>query len=214
VPSLILLYGFAVFLVAEWFPAARPRPRLAVLLLACVFTMAAFPLSQWVRRQAPQIQAAAQLQHDLTLVPDVVASVAPGRVFVSDLGNWTSSEAGVSADNVAVLMAPRPGEISAIVHEVTLEPNTIYQVEFDAKAVAAVTAELSVDLYAGESYDRDEQHSKFRDLGHAYTHFTTQWNSGRDAPRTAMLRFVTVSMNPIQVRNIVFRKEAPGPDRR
>jgi hypothetical protein len=207
VPSLMVLYAFAVFLVADRLPTARFRSRLAVILLAVAMAAAALPLSYWVRQQAPQIRAVPPPTRDIAFGPGVTMRIVPGRPFVSGtLRNWTLHQSGVGLDHEAILLAPRAGDFSALLHRVTLERNADYQVEFDARAVAGVTAELSVDLYEGAAYDRAEQNTTFTAIEKTYTHFTTRWNSGPDAPREAMLRFVTVSTTPIQIRNIVFSR--------
>lgn len=211
VPALMVLYVFAAWLIAGWMPGARSLQRIVVLLVACGLTSAAYPLSRWVRQHAPAIRAAEQFNRDAALVPKVMQTIAPGRPFVSPgLNNWTLVQAGVGEEGEAILFVSKPGELSGLLHPVILERSTGYHVEFDARAVAAITSELSVDLYAGPSYDHNEQNSMFNAIGKTFGHFTADWNSGPDAPRDALLRFVTVSTRPIQVKNIVFRKIGSG----
>jgi len=209
VPLLMVLYVLATFLVASWLPAAPPARRIAAILGAGAIAAASFPLSQWVRQQAPQIRAAISRPYDEQFVPAIMASIVPGRAFVSsNLKEWSLVNGGVGTDDEAILASPRSGEISELWHHVSLEPNAEYRVEFDARAVAPVTAELSVDLYA-DAYDHAAQNSVFPTFEKTYTHFTAQWNSGSDAPPQADLRFVTLSKDPIQIQHIVFTKVVP-----
>jgi hypothetical protein len=212
VPTLLLLYGSAVWVLFYRLPRMRFRHVAAILGSAAVMTAAGSILSHWVRRQAPSIRAAeraATIARDgRRRLPDIVAHVTRGMPFISgDLRQWSLLGAGVGPEGQASLFIASRGDIfSAAIHPVTLSKNTKYMVEFEARAPAGSVAELSVDLYAGANYDHVAQDAIFGPVSLEWTNYSATWNSGGDAPPNASLRFVTVSHTPIEIRNIRFHR--------
>ena len=207
IPMLMVLYMFASWLLAYEFPKPNVRKRVVLLVFAGTTTAASYPLSRWVRQQAPLIRAASQVRNDSAEVPRILEAMDPTGKFVSgELDNWTAGEAGIGPDGEAILCARKPGAVSFFSHPVTLEKSTDYFVEFEARAPAGMTSKLSVDLYGGDAYDQAEQKSLFVTLSKEYERYKAGWNSGSNAPSNALLRFGTTSKTPIQIRHVVFYK--------
>jgi hypothetical protein len=205
VPSLMVLYIFAAWFLLDRLPKMGWPARIASLTLVLTLTGAGGTLSAWVRRQAPAIRAAQQAKRDAEMAPELLRHMTAGRFVSENLRNWTMFDAYLGPEGQAMLvLRSARGGFSGIIHPVTLEENADYQVEFDARARAGITNELSVDLFAGDTYDQPEQNSFYRELGRDWTSYKARWNSGANAPHDAWLRFVTVSRNPIEIRNVSF----------
>jgi hypothetical protein len=209
IPLLMLLYMFAAWLVVDQGPKAKMRSRVVVLTLAVTGTCVAYPLSLWVRQQSPSIRAALEDRAGAGEARELLRTRNPVGTFVSgSLDKWLTGDAGVGRDGEAILAVVGSAPYSILYYPVTLQESTNYVVEFEARAPAGSTAEMSVDLYAGSAYDRAEQNSVFRGFTNKYQRFKAEWNSGPDAPTSAFLRFVTVSKTPIQIRHVSFYKSA------
>ena len=211
IPLLMILYVFAAWLARFELPALNRPVRAGILLCALSVTAASYPLSLWVRQQAPSIRNAMLHRHGMKEAERIMARMTPGGKFVSgDLMNWSLGDAGVGIDGEAILCVAGSAPYSILYHPVKLSKSTDYVVEFEARATAGITSPLSVDLYAGPAYDRAEQNSVFASFTDSYKSYRTQWNSGPDAPATASLRFVTVSNTPIQIRHVAFYNVSPN----
>jgi hypothetical protein len=205
VASLAILYVFATWFLADRLPKMGWPARIVCLTVILFLTGAGGMLSAWVRRQAPAIRAAQQAQDDARKVPGLLQRMTPGRFVSGTLNNWTMFDAYLGGEGQAMLvLRSARGGFSGIIHPVTIEKNADYQVEFEARAQAGMTEELSVDLFAGPHYDQPEQNSFYHELGRGWTTYKARWNSGPNAPHEVWLRFVTVSRNPIEIRNVTF----------
>jgi hypothetical protein len=194
VPPLIILYASAAWLCAERLRHTPARTTAALLGLAFLLASIGCALSVWVRAQAPAIVAA---EH----AAGASSPVGQGQ----ELRTWTFENA-TSTGTQIVLANPAPH--SAALHPIRLEQHTEYTVTFEARAPSGMTRVLSVDLYAGPGYDHGEQDSIFDRIGTDWSRYTTRWNSGADAPPAASLRFVTLSVKPIELRAIKFHRVA------
>jgi len=205
VPSLMLLYFFAAWFLADRLRKMGWPGRIACGIIVLLLTGTGGMLSAWVRQQAPAIKAAQQARDDARKVPELLRQMTPGRFASGHLRNWTMLDAYIGSEAQAMLVWRSAGAgFSAMIHPVTLEKNTYYDVEFEARARAGMTGELSVDLFAGPLYDDPEQNSFYRNLSREWTPCKARWNSGPNAPHDAWLRFVTVSRNPIEIRDVNF----------
>jgi hypothetical protein len=204
VGALMVLYGFAAWLVFVEMRGMRMIRISAILCGAVGFAAAGGVLSNWVRLQAPSIRASLDARRNQARLPEILSTVdRHGRFVSGELNNWTLMGAGVGPEGQASLFTARTPEFSAAIHPITLQKNVRYRVEFEARAPLGSVAELSVNLY-GDRYDYSEQRSLFGAIPSEWAKYSAVWDSGNEAPLNAYLRFVTTSLTPIEIRNVTF----------
>ena len=99
-------------------------------------------------------------------------------------------------------------DVSIIQYKFSIEENTNYQIEFDARAIEFLNHPLYVDFFTDQSYDREELQSSYdySVLSSEFQTYRTVFNTGENCPAFTNLRFFTFSTKPIEVKNVVLRK--------
>jgi len=161
--------------------------------------------STWLQRQSPAIQSALVAEHPA--MGEVVKRLTGRRpvdaLCHSPWSTWAMSMAGIGPEGEAILVSDGQ-QVSLVEHDVVVEPNRDYTVQFEVQGEAGSTEELSVDLYAEGGYDHAEQNGVLRRHTGAYQPVKFTWNSGNDAPAGARLRFASLARRPLRVRNVRF----------
>lgn len=205
VPSLIVLYVWAVWAVVYFLPTVGRKSQVACLALVIAMTISGWRLSTWVHGHSAAIAEAKNRTRNLAEVAASLRTVSTSRPFNSgELKNWSVLNAGVDSDGFAVLLPVSGDAVSMILHEVKLEPSRRYRVEFEARSGGGTRTILRAGLYAGPAYDRNEQNTVFESLTPGFRQYSAEWNSGADAPPVAALRFISLSSEPVVIRNVTF----------
>jgi hypothetical protein len=223
VPSLMILYIFAAWLVWRRVLVGGKMQRLVLLSTAAAITAGAYPISYWVRLHSQAIRAATEVRNSdrkpasmigrIVPVPakgvdteihnwdqeaiSMIKRIVPGKIFTSGtLSQWRFTHSGASNDNTAILFVPADAIFSMMEHRVVLAKSADYLLEFEARAATPTEMALRVGLYA-PGYDRGAQDTVFTSLSTTFQHYQTRWNTGPDAPQRAWIRFIAAA--PCQV---------------
>jgi len=112
------------------------------------------------------------------------------------------------------LGAPNEGDVSIIQIPVALDPNTAYELSFEARSQDNPASLLHIDLYStpGEwaGLGAGDVQS-FVALGPVFTKNSLTLDSGRIPARNGHLRLFTTSKARLEVRNLTLAKIPPGP---
>ncbi len=205
VAMLVPLYGFAAVGLVGLGRGGSRNEWMAAGAVVVLVSGGGVGLSTWMRRQAPAIQAA-MVERDPG-VGEVVERLTGRRpmdtLCHSPWVTWGMTMAGVGSDEEGVLVSDGK-QVSLIEHDVRIEPNREYTVEFEVRGEKGSTEELSVDLYGGAAYDHPEQNGVLRLHTGVYEPVRFRWNSGPDAPAGTRLRFATLARRPLRIRNVRF----------
>jgi hypothetical protein len=103
------------------------------------------------------------------------------------------------------LQSEAPGQVSLIQTPFSLQPNTLYNVAFQARLIddTHAGAPLIVDI-AGDHYDSPEQEMQLAldKFSNQFQDFNVDLQIGKTVPPLAYLRLFTLSTQPYEIRNV------------